>query len=142
MDEDSKVESLRRKLLKESKPSSEKRSASSVVSITGHDGIVIGDNNTINFTGAIHPVRLQNVTVIDPNGGELTPHQKQRLKSLVNGVVLSGKKSGLRISHQSVWSRFQRRFKVNTYHALRAADYQAAKKYLTMLYGRAKKGAL
>lgn len=142
MSEDTRVSSIRERLLKESEPKSKNRTDSNVVSIFGRDGVVVGDNNTVNITNVTHTKRVFHRTVIDPNGGDLNAHQKQRLKSLVDGVVNAGRKSGLRISHSGVWSRFQRRFKVNTYHALSAADYQAAKKYLMMLYGRAKKGDL
>lgn len=136
MDKKSDVASIREALLKESEPNRRERETGKVVSIFGGQGIAVGDNNTINVTHVTKSVRR---TVIDPNGGELTPYQKQRLQGLVDGIVAA---AGQRVTYPAVWKRLQRRFKVNSYHALRADQYEPAKKYLKTLYGRAKKGEI
>lgn len=117
------------------------KSSSNVVKVSfgSGDGHIVGDNNTITV---IKTQKVVHRTQIDPMGGEMSPHQKQRLKDLVNGIVKEAKKGGANTSHQNVWSRFQRRFKINTYHALPQSQYDAAKKYLRMLYGRAKNGSI
>ena len=117
------------------------KSSSNVVKVAfgAGDGHVVGDNNNITVIKAQTVVHR---TQIDPMGGEMSPHQKQRLKDLVNGIVKEANKGGAKASHQNIWSRFQRKFKVNTYHALPESQYEAAKKYLRMLYGRAKNGSI
>ncbi|MBF0247000.1 MAG: ORF6C domain-containing protein [Alphaproteobacteria bacterium] len=138
-DENSKVTRLRNALTKGSNKKKRGNQYRNVVSIHGKGNVAIGDNTTINV---INTHRIINRTEIDPTGGELSPAQKQRLKDFVDGIVGAAKGSGQTATHAAVWKRFQRNFKVNTYHALPASKYEAAKRYLKTLYGRAKKGEL
>lgn len=137
-DDDTKITRLR-KALKDNSKRKRSNEKSNVIYIHRGEGFAIGNNNTVNI---IKSDRVINRTVIDPNGGELSPHQKQRLKGLVDGIVVEAKKTGRNTFHAGIWKRFQNRFKINTYHALPLNQYEEAKKYLRMLYGRAQKGAL
>lgn len=137
-DNDSKVIRLRQKLANSSKPARLKRERDAL-SVSNSAGVAIGDNNTIHV---VHTQRVVHSTRIDPNGGELTPEQKQRLQSLVDAVVITGKTKKAGVSHAAIWKRFQRYFRVNTYHALPADSYEAAKTYLKKLYHMARTGKL
>lgn len=116
-----------------------KANSEPTISISARDGIAIGNNNNIIVLNTRQVVHQH---IIDPTGGELTPAQKQHISQLVDGVVAASHDGGSPTTHQAVWKRFQRNFKVNTYHALPADQYDRALKYLRMLYGRAKKGEL
>jgi Rha family phage regulatory protein len=60
-----------------------------------------------------------------PQADTLSPAQKQHLHELVDLIAEAGKQS-----HAETWSRFHRKFKVNSYHALPAEQYMAACNYL------------
>lgn len=127
-----------RRILTDAKPAPEgkKRRPVTVVNVAfgRGDGNVVGNHNQVKV---IKTEKIVNRTIIDPTAGDLTPHQKQRLQALVDGIVKVGGQT-----HGAVWKRFQRYFSVNTYHALPADRYEDAKRYLRMLYGRAKKGEI
>lgn len=137
MEEDGKAQRLRTALRGGS--AQKKKSMGKAISISGSETIAIGNNNNIFVFKA--PSLIQK-TIIDPTGGELTPSQKQHISRLVDGVVGASHEGSAPTTHQAIWKRFQRNFKINTYHALPANQYDRALKYLKMLYGRAKKGEL
>lgn len=138
MEGDEKVTRLRDALRNNSQGTDD--NASGGVHASG-EGVAVGhsfgDNNVVQI---FKNTTVITRTLIDPRGGELTPAQKQHLKSLVDGVVAVSKVASRPTTHQAVWSRFQKNFKVNTYHALPVAEYDRAVKYLRMLYGRTKGG--
>jgi hypothetical protein len=130
-----------RQILEGSKPAGGDVGVGQVIQVTfgPGDAQVIGNNNVIRI---IKAEKVTTRNVIDPSGGELSPHQKLRLKDLVDGIVRAAAGAGNPTSHGAAWKRFQRHFQINTYHALPATQYEEAKKYLSMLYGRAKRGDL
>lgn len=135
MSKDERVARLREKL-NDSAPRGQQPTGQAI-NVTGSKGVIIGNGNTINL---LSPVNSVTRNMIDPTGGDLSPSQKQRLKDYVDNIVGASQAAGGTATHSGVWKRFQKKFRVNTYHALPLEQYEAAKKYFNVLYVMAKKG--
>lgn len=89
---------------------------------------IVGHGNTV-----IHTQTVRRVNRIDPSQSELTSAQRLRLRELVNEWVAVHNRVRVRarpLSHASVWSSFQRKFRVNSYHDLPADRFDEACRWL------------
>ncbi len=130
--EEGAIVKLREALNEGSGPEPQPEGAPGDLKIVARENVIVGNNNKVHL-----------VTVYSAAGDDaLTPERKQRLKGLVSDIVRVSKRSPRPTSHQAVWGRFQRNFRINTYHALPPPVFPEAEAYLKMLYARAKKGSL
>lgn len=89
---------------------------------------IVGHGNTI-----IHTQVVRRINRLDPNKSELASAQKLRLRELVNEWVAVHNRVRVRaapLSHAAVWSSFQRKFRVNSYHDLPADRFDEACRWL------------
>lgn len=89
---------------------------------------IVGDGNTV-----IHTQTVRRINRIDPSNSELTSAQKLRLRELVNEWIAVHNRVRVRakpLTHAAVWSSFQKKFRVNSYHDLKADRYDEACSWL------------
>lgn len=71
--------------------------------------------------------------VVTPTEGDISPAHKQRLKELVQAIV-----DNTGDGYGAVWSKLQRKFRVNTYHALSEDQYPKVLTWLKQWYAGTK----
>lgn len=116
-DRDEKIEAIRKSLSAGSKPKASRKPSRPAINIQG-DQNIIGDGNVIHLHRAAGPAKRP----VKTGDGVIDAAQKSQLKSLVDDIV-----SLSRATHAATWSRFNRTMRVNSYHEIVPAQFEAAK---------------
>lgn len=131
-----------REILEETKPKPKPRRSAPAKPVhpgTAISGIgnVVGDGNTVHNHITVQPPVSKTKVIVKTGVGTINAEQKRVLHDLVGEIVSIEKvlKRAPR-TFQAVWSAFNKRYRINSYHELGEERFADAEKYLRTEIGR------